>query len=234
MPSDTASKLKGIVERALQLVPDGSVVGLGSGRAATAFIQALGERVRSGFRVRGVPTSQASAEAARLAGIPLVTLADVEAVDIDVDGADEVDPSGDLIKGLGGALLREKIVAVASKQVVILVGAEKRVPVLGSHGVLPVEVVPFGLEFCQRRLTALGLNPQQRLHDGKPFVTDNGNRILDCGIGPIDDPAKFEQALRAIPGIVETGLFLGIADVVLIQDGPSVEELRIRRTPTAP
>jgi ribose 5-phosphate isomerase A len=218
-----ATELNAIVERALALVPNGSVVGLGSGRAASAFIRALGERVGQGLRVRGVPTSRASAELAREVGIPLVDLSEVETIDVDVDGADEVDPQCNLIKGLGGALLREKIVAAASRQLVILVGAEKVVPVLGTRGILPVEIVPFGLEFCERRLTALGLKPIFRLRDGKPFVTDNGNHILDCRIGPIEDPAEFERAIHAIPGVVGTGLFLGMAHTVLIQTGATVE-----------
>lgn len=218
-----ATELNAIVERALALVPNGSVVGLGSGRAASAFIRALGDRARQGLLVRGVPTSQASAELAREVGIPLVDLSEVETIDVDVDGADEVDPQCNLIKGLGGALLREKIVAAASRQLVILVGAEKVVPVLGTRGILPVEIVPFGLEFCERRLAALGLKPCPRVHDGKPFVTDNGNRILDCRIGPIEHPAEFEQAIHAIPGVVGTGLFLGMAHTVLIQTGTTVE-----------
>lgn len=228
MSAVPTSNLSEIVERALQLVPDGSVVGLGSGRAASAFILALGVRVRQGLRVRGVPTSQASADLATQAGIPLVDLADVESIDIDVDGADEVDPQCNLIKGLGGALLREKIVAADSRQVVILVGAEKLVPVLGAHGILPVEVVPFGLTFCERRLAALGLSPVRRVRDGKPFVTDNGNRVLDCRIAPLEDPVTLDRSLRAIPGIVDTGLFLGMAHTVLIQNG-SIVETRERR-----
>src|SRR4051812_29118900 len=135
-------------ERALELVPDGAVVGLGTGRAATAFIVALGERVRAGLRVRGVPTSQASADLAHQLGIPLTTLDEVEAIDVAVDGADEVDPRCDLIKGYGGALVREKIVAAAARQFVVLVGPDKLVAELGARGKLPVEVLPFGAAPC--------------------------------------------------------------------------------------
>ena len=211
--------------QALEAIADGMVVGLGTGRAATAFIHALGERVRQGLHVRGVPTSRASAALAESLSIPLVSLDDVAAIDIDVDGADEVDPPLNLIKGLGGALVREKIVAAASRRVVILVGPETLVNVLGGHGVLPVEVVPFGLALCRRRLAAIGCPGDLRLDksSGKPFETDNGNLILDCRIGLITDPPDLEQRILHIPGVVDTGLFLGMANTVLIQRGEEVE-----------
>jgi ribose 5-phosphate isomerase A len=218
--------LRSVAARALDLIPDGGVIGLGTGRAATAFIHALGERVRAGLRVRGLPTSQASADLAGRLGIPLTTFDEVDAIDVDVDGADEVDPHCDLIKGYGGALVREKIVAAASRRLVILAGEEKLVPALGSRGILPVEVVPFGLALCRRRLAALGWTPEPRTHDGKLFVTDNGNHILDCRIPPLARPAEVEQAVRAIPGVVGTGLFLGMADTVLVQKGDAVEVRR--------
>jgi ribose 5-phosphate isomerase A len=211
---------------AAQLVADGQAVGLGTGRAAAAFIRALGERVRGGLRVRGVPTSQSSDELARQVGIPLVTLDDVESLDLTIDGADEVDPQLNLIKGYGGALVREKIVAAASKKLVILVSEEKLVPALGTRGKIPVEVLPFGLAATSRHLLALGLQSQQRLADGKPLVTDNGNVILDCATQPITEPAELEAAIRAIPGVVGTGLFLGMADLVLVQRGDRIEELQ--------
>ncbi|MSR56491.1 MAG: ribose-5-phosphate isomerase RpiA [Planctomycetaceae bacterium] len=217
-----------MAEQALALVRNGNVVGLGSGRAATAFIEALGERVRQGLQVRGVPTSQESADFSRRLGIPLVDPAEVVSIDIDVDGADEVDPQCNLIKGLGGALLREKIVAAASKQVVILVGSEKLVPVLGTRGKLPVEVVPFGVPLCTRRLAALGCIAHIREQEGRPFVTDNGNHILDCAIGLLDDAARLDADIRAIPGVVGTGLFLQIAQTVLIQHG---DQIQVRKRP---
>jgi ribose 5-phosphate isomerase A len=210
-------------ECAQKYVGEGSVVGLGTGKAASAFIRALGARVATGLNVRGIATSQASAELARTLHIPLVEFDRVEAIDVTVDGADEVDPQGNLIKGYGGALVREKIVAAASKKLVILVGEEKLVPVLGSRGKLPVEVLPFGMSATARHLQALGLAPQPRMAEGKPFVTDNGNHILDCGTGPIPQPTELEANLRAIPGVVGTGLFLTMADVVLIQRGEQVE-----------
>jgi ribose 5-phosphate isomerase A len=212
-------------EHAAALVPDGAVVGLGSGRTATAFIHKLGERVKTGLRVTGVPTSEASGKLARSLGIPLATLDQVGDLDVDVDGADEVDPQLNLIKGLGGALVREKIVAASAKKLIIVVTPEKVVPVLGQRGVLPVEVVPFGMPLVSRRLTQLGLVPRPRLADQRLFVSDNGNHILDCGIKPLTDPAALERSIRQIPGVVDTGLFLGMADVVLVQDGDRVFSL---------
>ncbi|UCE86104.1 MAG: ribose 5-phosphate isomerase A, partial [Deltaproteobacteria bacterium] len=143
-------------ERALEFVEDGNVVGLGTGRAASAFVRALGERIKAGLRVRGIATSLATEQLASGLGIPLVQLDEVDALDVTIDGADEVDPALDLIKGYGGALVREKIVAAASRRLVILVGPEKLVPVLGTRGRVPIEVVPFGASQCARRLGALG------------------------------------------------------------------------------
>ncbi len=193
-------------------------IGLGSGHASTEFITELGERVRAGLSVRGVPTSRASEELARRAGIPIVSLAEGLPLALTVDGADEVDPHLDLIKGYGRALVREKIVAAASRKLVILVGPGKEVPVLGSRGKLPVEVVPFALPLCKERLAKLGCNPVLYEEDGRPFVTDNGNHILDCAIAPILHPDQFEEHLRAIPGVVGTGLFLDMAPTVLVGD----------------
>ncbi len=207
---------------ALEFIKDGDVVGLGTGRAATAFVRALGDAVKAGLRVTAVSTSQVTAALAVQLGIPLATLEEVSRIDVTFDGADEVDPRLDLIKGYGGAHVREKIVAASSQRLVILVGAEKLVPILGSRGILPVEVVPFGLSLCRRRLTELGCCPAVRTQDGQPFVTDNGNQILDCSISPLSDPAVFERAILEIPGVVGTGLFIGMADTVLVQDGDAV------------
>jgi ribose 5-phosphate isomerase A len=218
-----------IYERALDFVADGAVVGLGSGRASTEFIKLVGARVRGGLRVRGVPTSQNSADLAQSLGIPLVSLEEGMPLAVTVDGADEVDPQLNLIKGYGRALLREKIVAAASRMLVILVGPGKTVPALGSHGKLPVEVVPFALPLCRARLTELGLRPVLYEVDGKPFVTDNGNSILDCGVDPINDLAGLEARILVIPGVVGTGLFLGMADVVLVGDDEF--ELKEERRP---
>ena len=214
----------GAGERALDFIADGQLVGLGTGRAATAFVQALGDRVKAGLRVRGVPTSDRTEALARQLGIPLLTLAEAGTLDVCVDGADEVDPNLDLIKGYGGALVREKIVAASARMLVILVGVEKLVPKLGARGKLPIEVVPFGLPLATRRLRELGCDPRLRqVSDGAVYVTDNGNAILDCGIPPLDDPGRFERELQAIPGIVGTGLFLGMAHAVIVEDGDRVE-----------
>ncbi len=219
---DTTEPLDALARRALGFVKDDTVVGLGAGRAATAFVRVLAARVRDGFRVRGVPVSEATAELAEELGIPLVGL-EAE-IDVTVDGADEVDPDLNLIKGYGGALLRERVVAAASRRQVILVERDKLVPRLGSRGRLPVEVVPFALPLCRRRLAALGLGPALRTAGERPFVTDNENVILDCVVGSIADPPGLERALRAVPGVVDTGLFLGTADTVLVADGTSVSE----------
>jgi ribose 5-phosphate isomerase A len=217
---------RAIAQRVLEMIPANSVVGLGTGRAATAFIHALGERVRAGLKVRGIPTSDASASLAKQLGIPLVTFDDVEAIDVCVDGADEVDPAGDLIKGYGGALLREKVVAGFARKFVVLVGAEKVVQALGERGKLPVEVVPFALTPARRQIAALGFDPEPRMREGALYVTDNGNYILDCKTGPLKDAAAVDVALHGVPGVAGTGLFITMAHVILIQDGDGNIERR--------
>jgi ribose 5-phosphate isomerase A len=225
MSEQTDPILEAIATRALTFVEDNAIVGLGSGRAATAFIRALGERHRAGLQVRGVPTSEGSANVAREYGIPLIGMDEAESIDVTVDGADEVDPQLDLIKGYGAALLRERIVAEASRMEIILVGEEKLVRHLGSRGIVPIEVVPFAAGFCARRLAGLGGRPQLRMKDGRAVVTDNGNHIIDCGVEPLADPRRFESDVRGIPGVVGTGLFLGIATLVLIGTPTGVREL---------
>ena len=209
-----------IIERALELVANGSRIGLGSGHAAQDFVKALGQRLRDGrLHVFGVSTSKETESLAMQEGIPMLTLAQAGILDLTVDGADEVDPNLDLIKGYGRALVREKIVAASSRRLIILVSEEKRVPRLGSRGKLPVEVTPFALPLCIRRLSELGCTPVPYLQGGGLFVTDNGNHILDCQIVPILHPARLDTDIRAIPGVVGTGLFLGMADTVLVGDG---------------
>ncbi|MBI3784995.1 MAG: ribose-5-phosphate isomerase RpiA [Deltaproteobacteria bacterium] len=230
---DESAVLKRVAARALELVPDNSIVGLGTGRAATEFVRALGERARQGFRVRGIPTSEATTKVAQEYGIPLLRLDEVESIDITVDGADEVDPNLDLIKGYGGALVREKIVAAASKREIILVGSEKLVAVLGSRGKLPVEVIPFAYSLCRRRLADLGLRPALRQANGAPFASDGGNYILDCGTEPIRDPQELETSIRAIPGVLGSGLFLGMTERVIVGDENEVRELT-RKSPSLP
>jgi len=167
---------------------------------------------------------------ARQLGIPLATLDEVETLDLAFDGADEVDPNGDLIKGLGGALVREKIVAASSRRFVVLIGYEKLVKKLGDRGSIPVEVVPFGVPLVSAKIKALGMKPRVRENDGQQFVTDNGNLILDCTVKKIASPAQLDRELLAIPGVVGTGLFVGIASVVLIANGDgSITTLERRR-----
>src|SRR5277367_402564 len=214
MPADDAS-LEALGRYALRYVKPGQTLGLGTGHAASAFIRALGAR---GISVRGVPTSNASDELARSVGIPIVTLAEAGKIDVDIDGADAVDPRLNLIKGYGGALVREKIVAGSSRRFVVLVGYEKLVKRLGDRGSIPVEVVPFGLPLVTAKIKALGMKPRVRESDGKQFITDNGNLILDCAVKRIASPARLDRELLAIPGVVGTGLFIAMADVVLIAE----------------
>jgi len=222
---DDRALLDRLISRALSHVRDGALVGLGSGRTASAFVRALGARVGQGLRARGVPTSEATARLAREVGVPLAGL-DEGILDLTVDGADEVDPRLDLIKGYGGALVRERIVAAASRRLIIVAGREKLVPMLGSRGRLPVEVIPFACPLAMRELAGLGCRPALRTVDGRPFVSDNGNWIIDCGVRPIEAPADFARDLRAIAGVVETGLFLGMADLVLVAEAGAIREMR--------
>lgn len=224
-------------EHALGLVREGSTIGLGTGRAATEFVEALGAKVRAGFRVRGVPTSESTTKLARDLKIPLTTLEEVEELDATFDGADEVAPDLGLIKGYGGALVREKIVAASSKRLIILIGPGKEVARLGTRGRLPIEVVPFGLALVHRRLAKLGLagevrtRPDTSGHPGAertPFLSDNGNVIIDCRCRAIDDPIRLEQDLLNIPGVVDTGLFLNMAQTVLVGLDDGTVEVRER------
>lgn len=212
-------------EYALSQIMPGQVIGLGTGRAATAFIRALGARVADGLKMSGVPTSVASEALARELGIPLTTLESHPELDLAVDGADEVDPELNLIKGLGGALLREKVVAAAARRVLILVGPEKLVERLGTRSVLPVEVLPFAAGSVVRRLAALGLPGSFRQKDGRTFVSDNGNWILDCQLESALPLPELERQLSAMPGLIDTGLFLGMADQVAVDDPAGVRLL---------
>jgi ribose 5-phosphate isomerase A len=232
------SDIAQLATRALDLVPDGARIGLGTGRAATAFVHALAARVRQGLRVHGVPTSEGTARLARDLGIPLDTLDPPEPLVVTVDGADEVERGSlFLIKGWGGALVRERIVAAAARAQVILVTAEKLVERLGSRGKLPVEVLPFAAHFCRRRIEHLGFKSSLRESNGpqaEPFVSDNGNWILDCSVAALDSPVELERSLRAIPGVVDTGLFLGTVAVVLAAEGGVIHEWRPRASSSAP
>jgi ribose 5-phosphate isomerase A len=213
MEQNGPDHLEALGHYALRFAKPGDVIGLGTGRAATAFINALGASL---IQVRGIPTSRASEELGRSLGIEITSLADAPKIDTDFDGADEVDPRLNLIKGYGGALVREKIVAAASRRFIVLVGEEKLVKRLGTRGSLPVEVVPFALPLATRRVAALGLKPKVRQKDGADFVSDNGNLILDCGVKEIRNPARLDRELRDIPGVLGTGLFVGMASLVLV------------------
>ncbi len=211
---------------AAKLVRDGDVVGLGTGSTAYFTVIALGERVKAGLKIVGIPTSIQTADLARAVGIPLTTLDEHPEIDITIDGADEVDPQLRLIKGGGGALLREKVVASASKKMVVVADSAKIVPVLGKFP-LPVEIIAFARTVVEKKIAALGGSPKLRTRpDGSPFVTDNGNQILDCSFGKIADPAALALALSNTPGIAEHGLFIGLAKLALVGRGTSVEELR--------
>jgi ribose 5-phosphate isomerase A len=207
-------------------VKDGQVVGLGTGSTAAYFIKLLGEQVKNGLRVRGIPTSVRSRELAASLGIPLITLDDAQEITVTVDGADEVDPQLRLIKGGGGALLREKIVASATKQLVIVADASKQVPRLGKFP-LPVEVIRFAQALVAKRIAALGAEVQLRVGvDGKPYVTDENNHILDCRFGEIRDADGLARELSEMPGVVEHGLFIGMASVVVFARGSEIVELK--------
>jgi ribose 5-phosphate isomerase A len=211
-------------ERAAELVMDGMTVGLGTGSTVYWALQRLGERVRGGLRLRGIPTSRQTEELARTLGIPLTTFAEVRELDLAIDGADEIDAGLNLIKGGGGALLREKIVAAASRQLVVVADRSKVVATLGARP-LPVEIVPFGHEVTMRRLAALGGVPTLRYVAGQPFVTDNGNLIADCAFGAIPDPARLERELKLVVGVVESGLFVERASVAIVGTDAGVEIL---------
>lgn len=218
-------------DAALDYVCSDTIIGLGTGSTADFFLVALAEALRAGRlrNVRGVPTSRQTEQRSRELGIPLLDLADVPGeLDVTVDGCDEVTPSLDLIKGLGGALLREKIVAQNSRSLVIIADAGKRVATLGAKAPLPVEVIEFAHERTARYLESLGCAPVQRMKpDGSPFVTDNGNFIYDCRFpGGIGDLTGVARALAERAGVAETGLFLGIARVALIADERTVQTLR--------
>jgi ribose 5-phosphate isomerase A len=210
----------------LRFVQDGQTVGLGTGSTAAYFIQLLGVQVKKGLRIRGIPTSERSREQAASLGIPLTTLDECQEIDVTVDGADEVDPQLRLIKGGGGALLREKIVASATKQLVIVADATKRVPVLGKFP-LPVEVIKFAQAVVAKKIEALGASVGlRRGADGSPFLSDENNYILDCRFGQIPDADRLARRLSDMPGVVEHGLFIGMASVVLLANGSEVVELR--------
>lgn len=225
--SPTPEAMDRIAGEAMKQVETGARLGLGTGRAAEAFIRRLGAAVKDGLVVRCVTTSIRSETLARELGIPLATLDELPELDVAFDGADEVTPQLDLTKGLGGALLRERVVAHAAQRFVVLVTPEKCVEKLASRTHIPIEVVPFAKAVVARAFTALGGEATVRMRDGDFYLTDNGNLILDTKLAPLDDPQRVDRAIRAVPGVVDTGLFLGMADEVLIGTETGVER-RVR------
>ena len=223
----TQAEAKALVgKRAVDFVKDGMSLGLGTGSTATLFIKALGEKVQQGLKVRCVASSDASHNLAVQLGIPMTNFNETSVLDLAVDGADEVAPGLALIKGGGGAMLREKIVISSAREYIVVADSTKVVAHLGKFP-LPVEVIQMALPVVHRRLADLGLNPSQRHHpDGTVYITDEGNFILDCACGEIQDPAKTAEDIRHIVGVVEHGLFLNMATMALIAGENGVEELR--------
>jgi len=210
--------------RAVEEVEDGMILGLGSGSTAAFAVEALAARIAKGLRVVGIPTSEATAALARRLGVPLTSFAEHRRIDIAIDGADQVERGTlNLVKGLGGALLREKMVAAASDRMIVVVDETKLVDRLGGNTPLPVEIVSFGWQTVIDRLTAIGCRPRLRLAGDMPFTTDGGNYIADCAIGEIPDPAALEARLSAIVGVVESGLFIGLASTIVVGRSTGVE-----------
>jgi ribose 5-phosphate isomerase A len=208
-------------ERSMAYVKDGMRIGLGTGSTAKYVLELLGQRVRDGLTILGVPSSHEAGELARRVGIPLASFHEVDSLDLAIDGADEVGPQLALIKGGGGALLHEKIVASAAKEFIVVVGEGKVVPTLGKFP-LPVEVIQFAAPLVEKHLTAIGGNPVLRMQHEVPYLTDEGNWIFDCHFGAIPEPERTAAEVRGIIGVVEHGLFLSTATRVIVADGQGV------------
>lgn len=212
-------------EKAAEYVQNGMALGLGTGSTVQYFVEKLGEMVGEGLDVIGVPTSKRTEELARKVGVPLSTLEETPSLDLAVDGADEVDPNLNLIKGMGGALLREKIVASSSKEFIVIADDSKVVERLGTKSPLPVEVTQFGWTSVKEWIAKLGSIPKRRMIEGNPYLTDNQNYLLECEFKGIDDPYALDASLHKLPGVVETGLFLDLTCRVIIGKESGVEEL---------
>ncbi|MEE6451034.1 ribose-5-phosphate isomerase RpiA [Gottfriedia acidiceleris] len=213
-------------EKAAEFVKDGMVVGLGTGSTVLYTIKKLGQLVQEGLNIKGIPTSIQTEKLAKEVGIQLVNFSKIEQIDIAIDGADEINPNFELIKGGGGALLREKIIAKAAETFIVVADPTKMVERLGKFR-LPVEVIPFGMEMTMKQIKAIGLSPELRLNGATPFITDNGNYIFDCGIPDHIQAEIVERELNLIPGVVENGLFVGMTDLVITLDkNENVQMLR--------
>ncbi|MDE0792375.1 MAG: ribose-5-phosphate isomerase RpiA [SAR324 cluster bacterium] len=208
-------------EAAVEYVKDGMIVGLGTGSTTEFAVKKLGEKVRDGLAIRGIPTSDITKKQAEEEGIPLIDFSETMYIDLTIDGADEIDADLNMIKGGGAALLREKIVASASREEIIIVSSEKFVHQLGSFP-LPVEVIPFGWQVIFNQLETLGGSPDLRLKQGQPLRTDQGNYIIDCRFSQIIDAVQLEQLLNMIPGVVENGLFTGLCSRMIMADGDKI------------
>ena len=211
---------------ALDAVKNGMIVGLGTGSTAAHFIRELGVRVKQGLRVHGIPTSEESRKLAAEVGVPLTTLGEHPSIDVTVDGADEVSDSLDLIKGLGGALVREKVVAHASKQVIIIVDESKLTSRLGLKAPIPVETVSFAVDVVRAELILWGGDAKLREKEGKPFVSDNGNFILDWWHGAIDQPWELEKRIKGVTGVVDSGIFANVASQVIAATPTGIRKLQ--------
>ena len=210
---------------ALDAVTDGMIVGLGSGSTVAYFIRELGVRVKGGLRIHGIPTSEDSRRLATEVGVPLTNLREHPVIDVTVDGADEVSDDLDLIKGLGGALVREKIVAHASKRVIIVVDESKLTSRLGIKAPIPVEIIPFALDLVRAQLLRWGGEPKIREREGKTFISDNGNLILDWWHGRIDQPPLLEGQIKGLTGVVDSGIFSGVADQVIAATAAGIRKM---------
>jgi ribose 5-phosphate isomerase A len=217
---------KEVGEKAVEYVKDGMVVGLGTGSTVYYFVSKLGQLVQQGLSIKGIPTSEQTEKLAIELNIPLVSFREIEEIDVAVDGADEVDQDLNLIKGGGGALLREKIIAKAAKTFIVVADSHKNVDTLGTFP-LPIEVVPFGFEMTMKYIRELGGNPTLRQRRGSPYVTDNGNYIIDSNFHEISQPDILEKNLNLLPSVVDNGLFVGMADAVItIVDNKLVTKAR--------
>ncbi|MFD2639067.1 ribose-5-phosphate isomerase RpiA [Piscibacillus salipiscarius] len=218
-------KKQAVGEKAAEYIQDGMLVGLGSGTTMYYMLQALGDRVKKGLHIRGVPSSVKTEKWANEFGIPLTDFSEVDQLDIAIDGADEIDPAFNLIKGGGGSLLREKIVDMAADRFIVVADDRKQVDRLGAFP-LPIEVVQFGWQLTKKNIEALGCSTVLREEDGQVFITNNDNYILDCQFEAIHEPKKLHEQLKQLLGVVETGLFFDIVDDVLIGRDDGVEVLK--------